>query len=69
MGEGKPQGSSASPTESQAKENVPQEAAVTNETWDTGTPKDPGQGDKDQYWDQVSDEHAEPEAGTATGGQ
>jgi hypothetical protein len=68
MGEGKPQASSA-PTDSQAKDNVPQEAAVTNENWDTGTPKDPGQGAKDGYWNEVSDENAETDAGTATGGQ
>ncbi|WP_424949311.1 hypothetical protein [Deinococcus sp.] len=52
----------------QFQTNVPQERVQDNQNWDTGTPKDPGQGAREDYWEDVSDENAEDEAGAGTGG-
>ena len=51
----------------QYRENVPQERVQDNENWDTGTPKDPGEGAKEEYWDETSDDNGEDDAGTGTG--
>ena len=51
----------------QFQANVPQERVQDNGNWDTGTPKDPGQGAKEDYWDGVSDENAEDGAGAGSG--
>ena len=59
--------SSGQDADAQYRENVPQERVQDNENWDTGTPKNPGQGAKDEYWDGTSDENKEDDAGTGTG--
>ncbi|GGJ62334.1 hypothetical protein [Deinococcus aquiradiocola] len=48
------------PVEQQFEENVPQEQVQDNANWDTGTPKDPPAEDKEGYWEQVTDENADP---------
>ncbi|WP_424949308.1 hypothetical protein [Deinococcus sp.] len=45
------------------QENVPQEQVQDNANWDTGTEKDPPAEDKQEYWDQVTDENKEQGAG------
>lgn len=50
------------------EKNVPQEQVQDNDKWDTGTEKDLPTEDKKEYWDQVSDENGESDAGTGTGG-
>jgi hypothetical protein len=50
MAEGKPQG--------EAQDNVPQTAVQTNDTWQTGTPKNPSDGEKQEYWAQEGDGQA-----------
>ena len=56
------------PVDVQSEDNVPQEQVQDNAKWNTGTEKDPPQEDKDAYWDQVSDDNQEEEAGAGTGG-
>ncbi|GGQ98248.1 hypothetical protein [Deinococcus ruber] len=52
--------------EVQYRENVPQERVQDNENWDTGTPKQVDEEQKEEYWDDASDENAEDDAGTGT---
>lgn len=40
------------------EKNVLQEQVQNNDKWDTGTEKDLFTTDKNEYWDQVSDENA-----------
>jgi hypothetical protein len=56
------------PVDVQYEEQVPQEQVQDNAAWDTGTEKDPPEGDKQEYWDRVSDENGEEDAGAGTGG-
>ncbi|WP_407570624.1 hypothetical protein [Deinococcus altitudinis] len=56
------------PVNVEYEKNVPQEQVQSNEKWDTGTEKDPSEADKQEYWDQTTDENAEDGAGMATGG-
>ncbi|MGY2893051.1 hypothetical protein [Deinococcus sp. UYEF24] len=56
------------PVNVEYEKNVPQEQVQDNAKWDTGTEKDPPEADKQEYWDQVTDENAEDGAGTAVGG-
>ncbi|WP_425148091.1 hypothetical protein [Deinococcus sp.] len=51
----------------QYRQNVPQERVQDNENWDTGTPKNPGEAAKEEYWDDTSDANKEEDAGTGTG--
>ena len=46
------------------EKNVPQEHVQNNDKRDTGTEKDLPTTDRNEYWDQVSDENAENGAGT-----
>lgn len=56
------------PVDVEYEKNVPQEQVQDNAKWDTGTEKDPPPEDKQEYWDQVTDENAEEGAGMGTGG-
>ena len=56
------------PGDVEYEKNVPQEQVQSNEKWDTGTEKDPPEADKQEYWEQVTDENAEDGAGMGTGG-
>lgn len=44
---------------------MPQEQIQNNDKWDTGTEKALLMTDKNEYWDQVSDENAENGTGGA----
>lgn len=56
------------PVNVEYEKNVPQEQVKDNSAWDTGTEKDPPEEDKEEYWNQVSDENQEEGAGMGTGG-
>ena len=56
------------PVDVEYQENVPQEQVQDNATWDTGMEKTPPDEDKQEYWDNVSDENTDEDAGAGTGG-
>ncbi len=61
MGEGKPQ--------TEAQPNVSQDTVNDQAQWNTGTPKNPSQGDKQTYWAEEGDGQAGAGATTSTAQQ